>query len=555
MQHIIKKAFSLFRKGMIKCNVYKIKRYIKIQNTYTAWPVCSEIEIEQQTIKHFLYEPKISLIVPMYNTPLAFFKELLESVVSQTYSNWELCLADGTACDYETSDYIKNFCTKDKRIKYCLLSQNKGIANNTNEALKMADGDFIGFIDHDDVLAKTALFEIVKVINENNSVEMIYTDEDKVDEVNHKLFMPHFKPDFNEAYFLSVNYICHFFVVKRNVARNVGGFDSCYEGAQDYEFILRCMEYSKNIVHISKPLYHWRMHNGSTSERPEGKLYAFENGRRAIENYYFRKGINVRVRLYPGKYGYYIADYSATDCNDLTIVQIGGRNIIEMCKKNHIPYHILKDADVDNINECIKNIKTKFVLLVDDYIDGFEIRDIKNMLGCIKQGNVFGVVAKTVYQKRIQYGGSIVGMPNVLNYAFYGNSIYDEGYFGRASVAQDTFFATSGCFIFDREIFNRVNGLNPSYSLNVAVADLCFKIRKVSEKRIIYLPSVVLELKHRTKIFKNKHEKDLFFKTWKEEILAGDPYYNKNLSLKNAHVEIKTVKEIIDEGSEIQKYI
>ena len=254
------------------------------QEQYEKWMEnhkLSEADLESQRNYVFKEKPLISIVVPMYHTKELFFKELVECLKNQTYDNWELCLADGST---EVDENLKQYYEKEKRIKYKFLNSNKGISENTNEAIKMAKGDYIGFLDHDDLLAEDALFEIVKTIQENENVDFIYTDEDKIDE-KYQRFEPYFKPDFSPETLECNNYITHFVVVKKELLDKVGMLDNRFNGAQDFDFVLRATEQANKIKHISKILYHWRVHRDSTANVADAKPYAYEAGIKVIEEH------------------------------------------------------------------------------------------------------------------------------------------------------------------------------------------------------------------------------------------------------------------------------
>lgn len=290
----IKKVFSVLKnegiKGIIKrlymhFNNEEKKEYYKWikQNTPT------KKEIKEQKNHQFEIRPKISIVIPLYNTPKKFLLELIKSVQNQTYTNWELCLADGST---KTLDYLDKVIKKDKRIKYQVLAENKGISGNTNEALKLATGDFIALLDHDDLIPVNSLFEIVKTINENKDVEYIFTDEDKFTDIKKKTrYEPNFKPDYSFDTLTSYNYICHFSIFKKELMDKLGGFKEEFNGSQDYDLILRAIENAKQVVHIPKILYHWRVHPNSTAGNAESKPYCYEAGKNAVQEHLKRKGL------------------------------------------------------------------------------------------------------------------------------------------------------------------------------------------------------------------------------------------------------------------------
>ena len=218
----------------------------------------------------------------------------MDSIVGQSYQKWELCLADGSKTD-DVEKYLREHYLSDSRIKYKRLNKNLGIAGNTNTALNMASGEFIMLADHDDVLEKDALFEIVSLLNKNRKLDIVYTDEDLTNKNGTKYLSPRFKPDFNINFLRSINYICHIFLVRKTILDKVGGFRTEFDGAQDWDLILRCCEQTEYIGHVPKILYHWRAHEGSTAGNPASKKYAIAAGRKAVEEHYKRLGLEAKI--------------------------------------------------------------------------------------------------------------------------------------------------------------------------------------------------------------------------------------------------------------------
>ena len=304
-------AWDFLKENGLKALILKSKHKIQgIDDDYDYaewWNLTkpSEEELEAQKKETFEYMPKFSIVIPVYKTPEKFLKEMLDSIVEQTYANWELCIADGSPAGESVENVLKKYAEKDSRIRYKVLGENLGISGNTNAALEMAEGDFVVLADHDDRLTPNALFECAKKLNENRSCDVLYSDEDKLDMDGDELFDPHFKPDFNPDLLTSVNYICHLFVVKKELLDKIGGFRAEYDGAQDYDFIFRCTENAEQICHIPKVLYHWRCHPNSTASNPESKLYAFTAGSRAIMDHYKRVGIEAEKVEKGVDYGIY----------------------------------------------------------------------------------------------------------------------------------------------------------------------------------------------------------------------------------------------------------
>ena len=242
---------------------------------YSEWlpkHLPTESELEKQRKKQFGYEPKISFVIPLYKNNPEYLKNLITSVQQQTYANWELCLSDGSGSDSPLTEILKEYTSSDERIKVISNESALQISENTNAAISIATGDFIAFGDHDDVLTPNAFYECVQALNEKPDTEIIYTDEDKMVMEGYRFFQPHFKPDFNLDLLHTTNYICHLFVVKKELMDRVGLLRPEFDGAQDYDLVLRCVEASDRIYHIPKILYHWRSHKDSTAENPESKM-------------------------------------------------------------------------------------------------------------------------------------------------------------------------------------------------------------------------------------------------------------------------------------------
>ncbi|MCD7746006.1 MAG: glycosyltransferase [Lachnospiraceae bacterium] len=295
-----------------------------------------ELAAQRRQERAFSRRPLISIVVPLYKTPEPFLREMIESVLAQTYTNWELCLADGSADDsvfarestnQASSESIKSARADSAssrivriiseyqsrsgsgRIRYTCLPENLGISGNTNAALALAGGEYVALLDHDDVLAPDALYEIVAALNRNPGIDVLYTDEDKMSALDGNYYDPYFKPDFSIDLLRSCNYITHFYVVRKSLADRAGGFSDECNGSQDYDFILKTTELADSICHIPKILYHWRVHNNSVAGDPENKTWAYDAALRALENHLKRCQISAAVQKAP-QFGYYQVSYA-----------------------------------------------------------------------------------------------------------------------------------------------------------------------------------------------------------------------------------------------------
>lgn len=377
-------------KKCIKTVARKVVRFLKGEKDlqygdYGGWikynePKDSDLKIQMK--KEFKISPKISVIVPMYKTKEKFFKDLVNCMINQTYGNWELCLADGSP---EKNENLKKYYEKDERIKYNFLNTNLGIAGNTNAAIEMATGDYIALLDHDDILAEYALYEVVDCINKNPNAEFIYSDEDKIDE-NDNRYDAYFKPDFAPDTLRCQNYICHFSVFKKGLMDKLEGFRANYDGAQDYDIFLRMSEIAKteNIKHIPKILYHWRVHNESTAKlNSNAKNYAFEAGKKAIEDHLKRIGLEGTVTEGCIE-GIYRIDYKVKGEPKVSIIipNKDGKDILKVCidsileKSTYKNYEILvveNNSDTEEVFEYYKELIKNEKIRVINYNTGKEI--------------------------------------------------------------------------------------------------------------------------------------------------------------------------------------
>ena len=313
MISLVSRLFGEIRKNGISNTYYKVKEKraknlaLKDYNQERLAALPSKEELEAQKKRNFVKDITFSIVVPTFHTPEVFLRQMIESVLGQTFCRVELCIADGSTDDC-VERIVSQYAQSDNRIKYKRLSENKGISENTNEGLKMAAGEYIGLLDHDDLLELHALYEIRMAIAKNPEADVIYTDEDKVSFDLERYFEPHYKPDFNPDLLRSNNYICHFLVMKKELLEKIGGFRKEYDGAQDYDLVLRLTEQAECIVHIPQVLYHWRCHEASTAANPASKLYAYDAGRRAVESHLERcgeSGIVTDTRFY----GFYQTKY------------------------------------------------------------------------------------------------------------------------------------------------------------------------------------------------------------------------------------------------------
>lgn len=542
-------------------------------------------ELESQYNTKFKINPKISIVIPMYNTKYEFFVELMNSLINQTYSNFEICLVDSSNNeDINIKNYLDSL--NDRRIIYKKLSENGGISLNTNEAIRLSTGDYIAFCDHDDVLAINALFEIVKTINKDLDVDYIYTDEDILENGVRK--NPHFKPDYSPDLLTSYNYICHLVVVKRELLNKIGMLEKEFDGAQDYDFNLRATEKAKKIVHISKVLYHWRSHAASTAGNSDAKEYVLEAGKKAIKKHFERLNIDVDVDILqePGRYkvNYKIVNNPKVSIiipnkdnkNDLRkcidsilkstypnyeiiIVENNSKSkeifkYYEKLQNEHLNIKVVS-LEIDNFNYSkinnfgVKSATGDFLLFLNNDTKVLENNWIENMLGICQRKDIGIVGAKLLYPDlTVQHAGVVIGIGGVAGHVNTNIKDSDPGYFSRAEVINNFSAVTAACLMIKKEDFEKVSGFDENLAVAFNDIDLCLKIRKL-EKLVVYTPYSKLyhyESKSRgaedtkEKIKRFSKEIDIFKNKWNDILEPGDPYYNKNLRLDKTNFEINT---------------
>ena len=565
----------------------------------------SEEELERQRNTHFDYEPRLSIVIPVYKTPERYLQEMLDSIVNQTYSKWEVCIADGSPRGESRERLIKRYADRDTRFKYVILGENKGISGNTNAAMDMTQGDFLVLADHDDTLTPDALFECVKAMNEDPLYDVIYSDEDKLDMDGQALFDPHFKPDFNPDLLTSVNYICHLFVVNRNLVEAIGGFRQEFDGAQDYDFIFRCTEQARKVHHIPKVLYHWRCHMNSTASNPESKMYAFEAGARAIKAHYDRMGIAVDSVEKGVDYGIYHTRFHL-DEEPLVSVIIPNKDHradLDLCLTSLLDKGTYRNLEVivvennstepetfdyyEELQEKRKNVRVvtwkrefnfsainnygvtfahgEYLLFLNNDVEVIEPDVIREMLGYARRDDVGIVGARLLYQDdTIQHAGVVIGFGGIAGHTFIGLHQAENSYFHRAMCAQDYSAVTAACMMSKRSLFDQVGGFREELAVAFNDIDYCLKIRSLG-KKVVYNPYALLyhyESKSRgledtpEKVERFNREVARFIGYWPEIVINGDPYYNPNLTLRKSNFALRDLlKEKIGEPYNLEVYL
>lgn len=522
------------KKGIIKKGIQFYKRYgirggiatltgqgqIKDKN-YAAWYEKNKVSEEKLAIqrnKEFPYMPLFSILVPVYNTPIPYLREMLDSVRNQTYQKWQLCIANANPENEDVARILNQYIEMDIRIQVVNVPENLGIAQNTNKALSIAKGDYIGLLDHDDMLAADALFEVAKTINDKNA-DVIYTNEDKITMSGEKHFQPNFKPEYNLDMLRSNNYICHFFIAKASLMKEIGGFRGEYNGAQDYDMIFRCTERADNIVRIPKVLYHWRMHEQSTAENPESKRYAFDAGKKVIEDHLKRceESAEVQMTEYPG---FYRVKYAIKEKPRVSVVivketknMIPKDTLIKIADdygRDRVEFDVVDgnykgDIEFDGISintlpwkkECnntemlnygIEKTKNEYILVLSSYIIKVSDNYIETFVSNTMRKNVGAVGGKMYFSNgTIKNAGLFIKKDGTIEEVFKKLPRLCVGYMNRQSMQQNMQAITFDDIMFKKSLWEKIkNGISKSKSLQRDV-EICTQIRG-NDLLLVYTP-------------------------------------------------------------------
>ena len=582
----VQKGLAYLKKNGVKKLMYRLRYGTYVgESDYESWLFAQRVNEKTLNIQrntHFSYSPKISILVATFNTKEEYLKEMIDTVVNQSYSNWELCIADGSTNDFVEKYVHEHYSSYGDKIKFKKLDQNYGISGNTNKAFEMATGDYITVYDHDDTLELDCFYEIVKALQEYR-YDALYTDEDKFDDSTKMYNDPNLKPDFSEDLLRSHNYITHLFIVNKKIVDEVGYYNSEFDGSQDYDYVFRCVEKANAVYHIPRVLYHWRMHPESTAQNPESKLYCYDAGKRAIEAHYKRVGVEANVELMPKPlYGFYHTTYSTKD-NPLVSILIPNYNhkaILKTCIDSLYNVNTYKNFEIvivennstekeifdyyeelkkshDNIqvvtykgefnysrinNFGMKYTKGDYVLLLNNDTEVISPTALSEMVGCILRPEVGAVGAKLLYEDdTVQHAGVVVGFSGYAGHVNHGINKDDYGYMLRARVNCNYSAVTAACMMVKKSVFNQVGGFDEQFVVACNDVDLCLKI--CQEKYLVVYNAFALwhhyESKSRgyddasqEKMWRFNKEVEKFQTKWKDVLVHGDPYYNKNWNIK-----------------------
>ncbi|SBT18945.1 Chondroitin synthase [Marinomonas gallaica] len=562
--------------------------FIKIQQAdaaidpYLAWRLNNEPIPYSEVVENlqgFKNNPIISIVVPVYNPPIEFLIRCIESVKSQSYPHWELCLADDKSPNAEVRKILKKYAKLDRRIKVKNRRSNGHISAASNSALELVTGEWVALLDHDDELHEHALYHVVNVLNEQPKTQFIYSDEDKITEDNQR-FEPHFKSDWNLDLLYSQNYISHLGVYRADIVKQIGGFREGVEGSQDYDLLLR---YSReidhsHIVHIPKVLYHWRVIDGSTAMAADGKTYTTDAGIKALEDHFKELGQSVSVEQ--GKHAnIYKVNWDITDepLVSLIIPTYNGQDITKQAIDSILGKTIYQNYEiilVDNNSDdpealayfdeigahpkvtllkypfpfnysainnfAVSHAKGSIVGLINNDIEVINPEWLTEMVSHANRDDIGCVGAMLYYSNdTIQHAGVILGIGGVAGHSHKYFERNVNGYFSRLKVVQNLSAVTAACLLVRKEIFESVNGLNET-DLKIAFndVDFCLKVQKAGYRNL-WTPYA--ELYHYEsisrgaednpeKVARFNKEVDYMINNW-DETLKKDLYYNENLTI------------------------
>jgi O-antigen biosynthesis protein len=559
---------------------------------YLSWiiknePKPSELAKQREASASWSYRPLISIVTPVYNTPPELLEAAIESVLNQTYENWELCLADGASGKPEIKKILETYARRDSRVRVKFLETNLGIAGNSNEAIKMAQGEFIALLDHDDELSADALYENVLLLNRHPDADMVYSDEDKLDAQDSRC-EPYFKPDWSPDFFCSSMYTCHLGLYRKSLIDKIGGFRCGFDGAQDYDLVLRLTELTDRIYHIPKILYHWRQTAGSTALSLDTKNYAKEAQIKAVSEHFQRLSIEAEVS--PGLADNLLRVKRKLSARPKVSIIIPTRDQVELLRNcvNSIQlrsrYHNYEIIIVNNNSsksetlEYLEEISNEPAVSVIEYPHEFNFAAINNfavnhadgelllflnndieviseewleaMVEHAVRPEVGAVGARLLYSNNlIQHAGVIIGIGGVAGHSHKYYPGDHPGYFSRSKAIQNLSAVTAACMMVRAEVFKSLGGFDEK---NLAVAfndvDFCLKIR---QKGLLIIYTPYAELYHYESISRGADqtpEKALRFRKEVEYMMGNwngtlhnDPYYNPNLTLEKEDFSINGV--------------
>lgn len=563
MKKYIKSFIKILRRGGTSSNL------IDNQKCYQEWLEKNNNHIE---IKKFSYNPLLSVIIPVYNVKREYLVECLESILKQSYPNFEIILIDDNSSNMETLNTLKEYENNSKiKIKY--RKTNGMISVASNDGIKLAKGEFLVLVDNDDKLDQNAFYYLVEALNKDKTLDFIYTDEDKMD-IHGKYFEPHFKPDYSPDTLMGMNYICHLSCLRTSLVREVGGFRKEYDGSQDYDLFLRVLDKTKRIYHVPRILYHWRETPNSTSLALGNKSYAYIAGKKALEDTLKRRNIKGEVLDNPTSSTYLIkykhdnpkvsiiipmkdkvnltkvcidSLYNKNTYQNFEIIIVDNNsteeetlNYFNALKKEHDNVKILTIKEEFNYsrlnNLAIKETTGDYILLLNNDTEVLDKDFLDYMVGYASRDHVGCVGLKLLYKDlKVQHAGVVLGYGGVAGHIFVTASNKDIGIFNRLSMPYDYSAVTAACLLVKKSKYLEVGGFDEN--LKVALNDVDFNLKMLKKGYYNVCLNNISLLHYESKsrgyevtkeqIERFQKEQDYMKKKWGKE-LENDKYFSSN---------------------------
>lgn len=562
-------------KQYIKSFMIALKRGGGVSNLFTnqsAYLKYLEEQRKEEVVDDFSYRPLISFIVPTYNVSRVLLTECLDSLLNQSYDHFEICISDDHSTLEETLEVLKEYEEKYDKVHVVYRKENGMISEASNTAISIARGEFIALIDNDDTIEKSSLSYVVEALNQNKKLDMIYSDEDKID-FKGNYMEPHFKPDYSPDTLMGVNYICHLCVLRKSLVDKLGGFRKEYDGSQDYDLFLRVVESTKEIYHIEKVLYHWRQTATSTAGYLGNKSYAYLAGKRALEDSLKRRKIkgevidNPRVSTYLVKYETkrplvsviipmrdqakvsrrcFESLYEKNTYSNFEVIVIDNgseeeetKNLFQEYKK-HKNFKVVRIDQEFNYsalnNEGVKIAKGEYLLFLNNDTEIIQEDTLEWLVGYASQEHIGCVGVKLLYpDKLVQHAGVVLGFGGVAGHIYVANSYHDNGLFGRLVMPYNYTAVTAACLCIKKSKFNEVNGFDEKLKVALNDVDLNLKVLEKGYYNVCLSNVEVIHYESKSRGYEASYEKQERFKKEQEYMkkkwghtLDQDKYFSKH---------------------------
>jgi len=551
--------------------MFRSKKPMRARSTepteYQKWFVqhrasTEELASMRHQVRALASQPLVSILTPVFDTPVPWLREAVESVLAQVYENWELLLIDDGSTATDLPRALPALAARDRRICLVRLESHQGISAALNKGLELANGEWVTFLDHDDLLEPDALFQNVRLLRENPGLDLIYSDEDKL--TDQGFDSPMLKPDWSPDFFLSCNYLCHMIFLRRDLVREVGGFQSQFDGSQDYDLLLRVIERTNRIHHIPRVLYHWRRSENSSASDVRQKPGQLEASWRAIEGHLERRGELAHVTvdwpthafcvrrqllearkisvIIPSSHGAEslkrcvesLISKTSYPNYEIVIVQFGERDKVPEAGEDFQVLHF-PEATNDSAakNYAVAQTDSPWILFLDDSLEAIDPDWLTIMAEHVQRPEVGAVGGRLINPNgTIEHAGLVLGVNGIAKSAFHGFPAEHPGVNRQLRMTRNYSAVSSGCILIRREVFQKVGGFDKALPRRFADVDLCLKIRRAGYL-IVYTPLAKLFGEAPVSETDVIGGEAIIRQRW-SDVLERDPYYNPNLSRKRA---------------------